>query len=266
MAFLDDLKKEAEARKVLEQTQTQSKLETVSQNFLAVQSEFREILRYLQELTNQLNVLDLDIKRSYVIEGVGLVDNFRQADYAVSTDSMRIGQKDFINAIYLRFKCTTDRAITIERDNPAQIEVQKDYLWQNNLKYECREYKNDRGLVHRAVFDVTREIPVSIKISADFEHARIFFLFKNFNGLTVNEFTYELNEVTGEFLDEFAKYLVDKPNNFRNLGQHQLKLQNITRTAKRAQEVEYVTLDEGAVEEQEKSGKGLFGKIKSLLA
>src|SRR4030065_1316028 len=95
MAFLDELKKEAEAQKLQEQTQTQSKLAAVSQNFLLVQTKYKEIHHYLRELADQLNVLNQDIKRAYMIEGFGMIDDFRPRDYALSVDSIRTGQKEF---------------------------------------------------------------------------------------------------------------------------------------------------------------------------
>ena len=174
MAFLDELKKEAEAQKYQEQVQTQSKLAAVSQNFLLVQVKYHEIHHYLLELVNQLNALSLDLVRTYYIEGFGQIDDFRPRDYSLSIDSIRIGQKDYANTLVLRFKCATDKTITVERNVPSQIDNLKDYLWQNNLKYQCTEYKNERGLVSRATFNVTNEIPVTIRFSADFENAKIF--------------------------------------------------------------------------------------------
>jgi hypothetical protein len=260
MAFLDDLKKEAEAKRLKEQSETQSKLVAVSQNFLLVQTKYRDILRYLQEFANQLNVMDLGVKRSYFIEGVGVIDNFQPKDYGVSVDSIRISQKDFVNTINFRFRCTTDKDISL-------IDMQKDYLWQNNVKYECTEYKNERGLVNRAIFKVSSEIPVSVKFTADFENARINLLIKNLNGLTVNEFTYDANEIDQKFMDELAKYLLDKPNTFRSLGEHQQRLQNITKTAKKDPESTYVNLDQKDHEELDSKDekKGFFDRFRSML-
>lgn len=278
MAFLDDLKKQAELQRQQEQTQTQSKLVAVSQNFLAVQTKYKEIQRYLQDLVNQLNVLNMDNPRSYFIEGFGLIDNFRARDYALSIDSIRIGQKDFINALVLRFKCVTDKAISIERTTPQQIDNQKDYLWQNNLKYQCTEFKNERGLVTRAVFTVASEVPVTAKFSADFESAKITLQFKNLNGFTVSEFIYNADEITQEVLDEFAKFLLDQPHKLRELGVHQLARRTMIRPAQSAQAIKDAQypnanaapkpdVDDDEDDDDDGGGKkGFFGKIKSILS
>lgn len=268
MAFLDELKKQAELKRQQEQTETQSKLVTVSQNFMAVQTKYKEIQRYLQELVNQLNVLNLDIKRSYFIDGFGLIDDFRPQNYALSIDSIRIGQKDFINTLVLRFKCVTDKVIRFERDTPQKIDNQKEYLWQNNLKYQCTEFRNERGLVTRAVFTVASEIPVTARFSADFEKARITLQVRNLHGLTINEFVYEVNEINQEVLDEFAKFILDKPNRLRELGVHQQARRTLVRPATAAKTAPPAAPgNEGEAEKsQEKEGKGLLGKLKSLFS
>jgi hypothetical protein len=265
MAFLDELKKEAEAQKYQEQVQTQSKLAAVSQSFLLVQVKYHEIHHYLLELVNQLNALSLDLIRTYYIEGCGQIDDFRPRDYALSVDSIRIGQKDYANTLVLRFKCATDKVITVERNVPSQIDNLKDYLWQNNLKYQCTEYKNERGLVSRATFNVTNEIPVTIRFSADFENAKIFLQMKNFSGLTVSEFVYDANEVNTGLLDEMAKFLIDKPNKFRELGQHQQSMRDLTRQARQNKEVTYPQVAAEPEPQEAARSTGFFGRLKSII-
>ena len=267
MAFLDDLKKEAEAQRQHELQQTQSKLVAVSQNFLLVQKKYQEINQYLLELVNQLNVLNLELKRSYYIEGFGMIEDFRPRDYALSVDSIRIGQKDFANNLMLRFKCVTDRAISVERNVPSQIDNLKEYLWQNNLKYQCTEYKNERGIVSRAIFNITNEIPITIRFSADFENAKIFVQMKNFGGLTVNEYIYEADEVNSELLDEMAKYLIDKPSTFRDIGRHQQSMREFTRQARQVKDVNYANAPPVAEDEdEEEKNASFFGRLKSILS
>ena len=265
MAFLDELKKEAEAQKLQEQTQTQSHLAAVSRNFLHVQHKYKEIHHYLRELVNQLNVLNQEITRTYMIEGFGQIDDFRPCDYALNIDSIRIGQKDFANTIVFRFKCRTEKKISIERNVPSQIDNLKEHFWQSNLKYQCTEFKNDRGLVARAVFNVTNEIPVTFRFSADFENAKILLQVKNFNGLTVNEYVYEAQEMTAEFLEEMAKYVLGKPNKFLQLGRHQQSMLEINRQARKTKEAIYAQAPASADADDAPKGGGFFNRLKSRI-
>lgn len=271
MAFLDDLKKEADALKEREQNLTQARAQEVTQSFLLVQSKLKSTLLYLQELVKHLNTISANATRTYYIDGFGTIDDFRPERFVVNTDRFNIDEKEFIKVIYLRFSCKTNQEIVIEKTSPSLIEMERQYLWQANLKFQCTEFKNAKGIVDRATFTVVNEIPVHIKFSADFEKARVFLSIKNLNGLTVNEFTYDADEVDEKLLDEFAKYLVGKPVNYSELGRHQQALRQKV-AVKRANPDEFypklapqveAALDEGA----ERGGsKGLMGSLKSLLS
>lgn len=275
MAFLDELKKEAQALKEQEQNLTQARALEVTQSFLLVQSKLKMIQLYLQELVRNLNMVPLAPAKTYYIDGFGNIDDFRPEKYVVNTDRISINEKEFIKILYLRFACRTDREIVIEKNIPSMIEMQRQYLWQANLKFQCTEFKNAKGLVDRATFTVVNEIPVHIKFAADFEQARIFLSMKNFNGLTVNEFTYDADEIDENLLDEFAKYLVGKPSAFMELGRHQQALrQKVTAGRRVNAEPAYAKLDpehaarldaeaEGLPKERK---KGLLGSLKSLLS
>jgi hypothetical protein len=218
MSFLDELKKEAEARKQKEMAETQSRLEAVNRNFLLVQGRLQEVYRYLKKLVEQLGEIDLPVHRSYYVEGIGQVDKLLQTGYAVALKRMTLGHKDFIKEILLGFKCVSDKTFTIEKDSPAAIERQRDYLWRNNIRFDYEEFRNERGYVYRGTFTVPAIIPVSFIVSGDLESARIRISTKNFNMLIATEFIYELSEVDNAFLDEFAKYLLNKPSNFIQYG------------------------------------------------
>ena len=273
MAFLDDLKKEAQALKEREQNLTQARAQEVTQSFLLVQSKLKIIQLYLQELVNHLNTISANTTRAYYIDGFGTVDDFRPERFVVNTDRFSIDEKEFIKIVYLRFACKTEREIVISKNIPSMIEMQRQYLWQANLKFQCTEFKNAKGLLDRATFNVANEIPVHIKFAADFEQARIFLSMKNFNGLTVNEFSYDADEIDESMLDEFAKYLVGKPNTFIELGRHQQSMKQMVVARRANMGPAYAQLDpehaarldaeaDGAPKERK---KGLFGSLKSLL-
>lgn len=270
MAFLDDLKKQAEAQKLKEQTETQSHLAAVSQNFLLVQVKYKEIHHYLRELVDQLNVLNQEVKRSYMIDGFGMIDDFRPRDYALSVDSVRIGQKDFASTLVFRFKCASEKNITFERHMPNQIDASKEFLWQNNLKYQCSEFKNDRGIVARAIFNVSNEIPVTFRFSADFENAKVNLQVKNFNGLTVNDYVYDAKELNTGFLDEMAKYVLGQPSTFTEYGRHQQAMRENARIVQKQKEAIKAAITQQAqpAVEQEAAPKagGILGRLKTILS
>lgn len=274
MAFLDELKKEAEALKEQEQNLTRVRALEVTQSFLLVQSKLKAILLYLQELAKHINTVSANSTRSYYIDGFGTIDDFRPERFVVNSDRFNIDEKEFIKVIFLRFSCKTSQEIVIEKNSPALIDMERQYLWQGNLKFQCTEFKNEKGHVDRATFKVANEIPVHIKFSADFEKAQIFLSMKNFNGLTVNEYTFDADEVDEKLLDEFAKYLVGKPGSFIELGRHQQAIKQKVAVKRANPEAAYVKLDphtaaklDANSDGENASGKkGLLGSLRSLLS
>ena len=122
MRFLDELKKEAETLKQQEALDTQAKLTTLGKNFMQLQAKLREIYAFLDDLVKQLNIIKPTVLRSYYIEGVGNFENLNQQDYFLNKRHKSIDDKDFIDQISLRLRCTTGDALTAEKESPATIQ------------------------------------------------------------------------------------------------------------------------------------------------
>lgn len=218
MSFLDELKQEAEAKKQVDLESTQTRMHIEELRMAMVEEKVREMYQYLNDLAKQLNDLKLPLYRSYYIEGVGQDVKLLQGDYRVSIKSITIEHKDHLKDILFGFKCSADKTYTIEKDTPAAIERQKDYLWRSGIKFEYAEFKNERGYVYRGVFTVPAVVPVSFLISSDFDASKIIITSKNFNMLVASEYDYDPSIINGAFMDEFAKFLLDKPNTFTKFG------------------------------------------------
>lgn len=263
MGLLDDLKKEAEEAKRKQLEETQNKIQSLNQNFVLVQGKLTQIYRFLHELVNQLNSVQLEVRRAYYIGSFGQVEGLLQTDYAVATKNMTIDNRDFIKEIHLRFKCVTDQELKVTKESEAAVEQFRDYLWRNNLKFDCHEIRNPRGYIERGDFTLSSSILVSFLVSADFDQAKIKLAARNFELLGVSEFVYDAEEIDETLLDEFGKALLGKPSIFRTLGKAQAALIK-ARTEKKA-EAQYVMHDDSALEEETSGqGKKLFGAIKSL--
>lgn len=218
MSFLDELKQEAEAKKQKDLESTQTRMRVEEMRMAMVEGKLREMYQYLNDLAKQLNELKLPLYRNYYIEGLGQDIKLLQCDYKVAIKSVTIEHKDHLKEILFGFKCSENKTHTIEKDNPTAIERQKDYLWRNGIKFEYAEFKNERGYVYRGVFTVPAVVPVSFLIIGDFDNANISITSKNFNMLAGAEYVYDPESINGAFMDEFAKYLLDKPSNFTKFG------------------------------------------------
>lgn len=266
MSFLEDLRRKAEASKVQSALEEQAEINALSQNFLLVQGKLREAAAYLTQLAEHLNVLQHKINRNYFVDGYGLLQNLSQREYAVSMEKITIDQKDFINLINLRFKCATPEPLAVEKVGVPLISSYKDYLWKNNLKYECTEYRDAKGQIARAMFSLAGEIQVHVTLSASFEDAVLTLTVRNFNGFTAEKFVYGVNELNVKLLDEFAKYLVEQPNELRYLGvEQQRKLAALS--TKKTISFDYPTLSAEQLAELARKEKksGLLDSLKTII-
>lgn len=267
MSFLEDLRRKAEASKVQSALEEQAEITALSSNFLLVQGKFKEVARYFTELAEHLNVLQHKINRNYFVDGYGLLQNLSQRDYVVSIEKITIDQKDFINLINLRFKCVTPEPLAIEKVGVPLINAYKDYLWKNNLKYQCTDYRDAKGRIARAMFSLAGEIQVHVTLSASFEDALLTLTVRNFNGFTAEKFVYAVDEVNSDLLDEIAKYLIEQPNQLRYLGaDQQRKLATVT--SKKTISFDYPTLSPEQLAElarQEKKS-GLLDSLKTIIS
>jgi len=264
MGLLDDLKKEAEDLKRKQLEETQNKIQSLNQNFVLVQGKLTQIYRFLHELVSQLNVVQLPVTRSYYIGSFGQVDGLRQTDYAVATKNFTLDNRDFIKEIHLRFKCVTEQELKVTKESEAAVEQFRDYLWRNNLKFDCHEVRNPRGYVERGDFTLSSSILVSFVVSADFDQAKIKIASRNFELLGISEFVYDGEEIDEALLDEFGKALLGKPNVFRTLGRAQAALIK-ARTEKKT-EAQYAIHPESATEQEAAEKKNLLGAFKSLFS
>lgn len=258
MKFLDELKKEAETLKQKEASDTQAKLTTLGKNFMQLQAKLREIYAYLDDFVKQISIIKPTVVRSYYIEGVGNFENLNQQDYLLNKRHKSIDNKDFLDQITLRFRCASRRVLTAEKESPSTIQGLKEYLWTYNIKFETQEIKNERGFVERAIFKIPSEVVVNITISGDFEKSQIKICTKNMERLSERDFIYEIDEINEALLEEFSKFLLAKPNNFRQLGKQQSTAARLS-SKRSILDTQYPQVDES-----EKKKKSVLDSIKSL--
>ncbi len=136
----------------------------------------------------------------------------------------------------------------------------KEYLWNYNIKFETQEFKNQRGLVERAIFKVPCDVVVNIIIKGDFEKSQIKINTKNMERLSEYNYIYEIDEINEALLEEFYKFLISKPNNFRRLGKHQSTVARPASSKPSILDTQYPEVEE----EHGNKKKGLLDSIKSL--
>jgi hypothetical protein len=260
MSLLDDLKNQAE---VLRKRQ-QSGSALQDHYFREIHERLKAIYQHLNELVNSLNTIRPEVIRYFYIEPSSVLEDMRQADYAISAKRKSIDYVDYFEEVLLRTRCVGEHKLRFEKDSDALVTRMREFLWGNSLKFDLREYRSERGYVQSGAFTVEPEVPVSISISGVPERGHILIVTRNLEKLGEVTYTYEIDEVDTPLIEELAKLLIGKTNQFRLMGKHQQPV----RTAARIRPVREEPEPEPPIVEtpvEDDAPKSLFGSLKSLL-
>jgi hypothetical protein len=266
MGLLDELKQQAASVREKQQV-SQADL---NQNLLLAHAKLKDALHYWVEMFNSLNVIKPVIPRYYYLEGGSTpLENLLQSDYNVNGRRLTLDHTDYIEAIVLRLRCApaSEQTLTIEKDTNALVKRMREHLWSNNLKFDVKEVRNDRGHVERGIFTVMCEVPVLITILADLENAQIKITTKNLEKFGEYSYIYDFDEFGREVLDELGKVIIAKPNEFRFLGKRQAAMRTTLMRSSRAGTDARAASHamQPAVENARDPTKTLLGNIKSIL-
>jgi hypothetical protein len=260
MSLLDDLKNQAE---VLRKRQ-QSGSALHDHYFREIHERLKAIYQHLNELANSLNTIRPEVIRYFYIEPSSVLEDLHQADYSISAKRKSIDYVDYFEEVLLRTRCVGTEKLRFDKDNDALVTRMREFLWSNSLKFDLREYRNERGYIQSGSFTVEPEVPVSISISGVPDRGHIVIVTRNLEKLGEVTYTYEIDEVDIPLIEELAKLLIGKPNQFRTMGKHQQPV----RTAARIRPVREQPEPEPPVVEapvEDDAPKSIFGSLKSLL-
>jgi hypothetical protein len=264
MGLLDDLKQQADTLRQKQQV-TQEEL---NENLLSAHGKLKDALHYWIEMFSSLNVIKPVVPRFYYLEGgVSKLDNLLQCDYNVNGRRLTLDHHDYIEAIVLRFSCVADAKLVMEKQSDPMVKRLRDHLWANNLRFDLKEVRNERGYTERGIFTVICDVPVTVTIAADLENAQIKIITKNLEKLGEYTYIYDFDEFGKEILEELAKVIIAKPNVFRTLGRYQAAMRTTTTRALRMQPDDPGPAQPmpASMEDASDPAKSFIGNIKSIL-
>lgn len=260
MGLLDDLKQQVESQRQQEQSDQADK----SRGVKAMHAKLHEVARYFTELANSLNLIKQQVVRSFYIEGTNTLDDLRQCDYAVRERRKTIEHEDYLEEVSLRYRCLGERNLVIEKESQL-VQRTESLLWSYNLRFENREVRNDRGLIERAVFTITKDVPAAVAFISDADPGKIKLIIKNVERLGGLHYEYDASEVNGELLEEIAKLVLGKPNNLRQIGKYQEMVRSTPRLTPAMTETPDPPPSQQQMSPAPEPQGGLVDNLKSLL-
>ena len=264
MALLDDLKRQAEIRRQEEERNQAER----NRNLQAVHLALRNASRYFSELADSLNILNPEVRRSYLIDRTTRLDGLVQGDYRVRERRRTLEHRDYFAEVILRFDWKAASPLVLEREAPAQIKQLTDELHAYGFRFEAKAFRNKKYAVERVHFTIEPEFVASVRFTGDWDTGTIALSLKNVETLGQVNYYYDAAELDPVLFEEIAKLVLGRPNGLRDLGKHQelARTRPWVRPSRSADPVPSAEPEpEEEPEEEPGSKTGLLERLKSLL-
>lgn len=205
-----------------EQAESQQRKKSVAQSERTLAKEaidrtLKQAFSYLHELVQQLNIVKPEIPRDYpLVEQVQLKQLSWQEGFAdYRTQSQSSGA--LVELVTFSYRLTGQGSLYVEREGTS-VERFRTMLFDFGLPFNCKEFKNERGYVERAEFDIPAELSVSTRWRADFSNGFIVVEARNIERLGGTNYVLRPQAVDQALLEDFGRLVIGQSNRFRELA------------------------------------------------
>lgn len=208
MGVLDELKRQAEkAQASLEQQQAgQEGQQALIERRLMTRMD--DLHAYFKEFQQQVNLVNPEITGDFYIADLCTLENLRQEGYQVTS-----GNADGLRKFTFHYARVGKGLSEVRFSNKLIAEQKRESLWRYGLKFKLKEYSPSQ-----CALLIESYVPVSFEFEADVERAAIRLKVKNKPMPGISAYTYAADQIDAEFMDEVAKYVLEKPNRFDELS------------------------------------------------
>jgi hypothetical protein len=261
VGLLDDLKKQADALKA----QDVDKTESLRTTAVAVDHSLRRTFLYLNDLGKQLNVVQMPSPFTFDLPTVGKVDGLVIKDFFCDFRSKHFIDKDYYGEVQVGYRCWSDKVLTIKK-GPDDMEKFRDVLWQSNIEHKSEQFRNERKVITHEVFKVKCDFRVQAKLDGDHESGRVKIITKNVGGFQVDLFNLLSVEMNDQAVEEFAKFLIGRPNHWTETSKRSVLTPRPTAPAPKPRvEPQYATPRAPQPEPAGEEKRGLLGSLRSFI-
>ena len=262
MSLLDDLKREAEQLKAEQGADAEEqRLEASYQQRL--KPAMLSILHYLSELTEQLKVVDPDVRVDYTLPGIGTVRGLHQEGYVVNADST-----ENTRTIRLRFQCVDEREREYAVKPKSTADETRDFLETQRMRYAEWPIRDPQQGVVGLNFQLAVKVDVNFIFKADPAQEAIQLLISNYADFKLEKSVVQPERISEEWLDNLGNYLLRRRKNIYELeitDEDKAAIRQRLEQAQRQREAELEAAILREREEREEARRNsLLGKLKSF--
>jgi hypothetical protein len=163
---------------------------------------------YLSKLCDRLNRSQEMAMVQFELPGYGMLSGLRQQAYVVQVDDPALVRK-----CTFRFDCRRNRSVEFMLPNKEAGERQQQYMWKHKLQFSSKKANDGQWC-----FTLDSCVPIWFEFEVDEAKKAICLRSVNMDGFGQTTHNYKIADITQEFVNEFAKYVLRKPNLFHELS------------------------------------------------
>jgi hypothetical protein len=216
VGFLDDLKRQAEAAKAAQNTDTAS----LARNAALCDAACKTAFAYLSTLGQQLEVLQPRSKTRYRLDNKHVFDGLKCCGYRADARRKQLRGADVCDHVVLNFQLQSGTRIVITKDFLPDIEKLDSRLRQSAATVDRESVRHpDNGKLQGVRYEFTADFHAFVRLTPEHDRGVVHFQMVNLDGFETMHVEFSAFEVGSARLDELARWLVGEPHQFLKDGQ-----------------------------------------------
>lgn len=263
MGILDDLKSQTGVQDAIDEKELQGQTDQQKNYIENILPKLLQLHSFFTEFSEQLNLIKTPTMVSYPVKPDKGVLEFEQSKYEATVDNVLEPK-----IIKFSFICSLKKSCFFKIENTEHIERYSDVLSGYRIEFVRTDEKNKNYELVGARFEVVGQMPVNVILQANIETSSIDLILKNFELPGSHKYTYRVDQITEQFIDDLGRYIIRQNPEFMKLDIDEENKEKIRKNIqaemqRRQQELEesekLIKLEEEQEAEQ-KSWKNIFKK------
>ena len=216
VGFLDDLKRQADAAKAAQTTDSAA----LARNAALVDAACKTSFVYFATLGQQLEVLQPASKARYHLDKRHVLDGLKCCEFRADARRKQLRGAEVYDHVVLNFQLKSGTRLTITKDFLPDIEKLDSRLRQAGATVDREAQRNpDNGKLQQMRYEFIADFFASIRLNPDHDRGIVQFQLMNLDGFETVTVEFPAFEVGSARLDELARWLVGEPHQFLKDGQ-----------------------------------------------
>lgn len=211
LGFLDDLKRQAEAARAMNNNDTDALARSAGLADMACKTAFN----YLAVLAQHLNVLQTRSKVNFRLDRQQVFEGLQLCGFRADARRKQLRRTEVFDHVVLRWRLTSGTALALTKNFLPDIELLEARLRQGGVTFEAEAVRHpDTAKLQEMRYSFTADFNASVLITPDHDRGCLRFDATNLDGLQSVCLELPAFEIGSGRLDELARWVIGEPNTF----------------------------------------------------